>query len=342
MVCPYCGTHIADNLLVCPACRSDLSMTTRLPRLDQRWCASCGALVPPGADVCPSCGAPVLPVSSRVHTSAANARTHTQQREAERLEREQKSFEEEQTHAMPRIESAVPANPDAYDPLTKHDMFPRARVMLVAAMASLFIVGGTVLYITHPWNASAFDTKARVPADTSMAGFPGKKDSLSQDKEAGSAIQRPVLSADETSYQKLMEVYQQLSAYKGELDKSEQHLKDTGTSGSLDERREGQSSQEDLALRIDNSLKALDNIDVTSGTYVADVAHLKTLGSWLRNWSDDLRKSWKVSTEFDSAEGREAEIFAAINEHSDSSGNNTFRTHFDTNYKLWEPAKPTQ
>ncbi len=342
MICPHCGSHISDDVLRCPACHGDLGMTTRLPRLEQRWCANCGALVPLGADRCSTCGTPV-PVNLHLQSNISTANKEILKKaEEERKAREEKSLEEGETHAMPRIESAVPANPEAYDPLNKHDNFPRARVALVAALASLLVVGGTVLYITHPWNAEAFATKAKVPADTSMAGFPGKKNALSQDKASGSDAEKTVLSADELTYQKLMAVYKQYKSYEEELEKSETLLKEKGTMGSADERKAGHDSQEEFAIRLDNTIKSLDEIDITTGTYAQDVSNFKTLGSWLRNWSDDLRKCWKKSAELDNAEGRDDEVFAAINEHTDSSGKNTFRSHFDSNYSAWKPTKPAQ
>lgn len=59
MICPYCGTHIDDASLICPACHAELQKTVMMPRLEATYCKSCGALVPKGQVRCPSCGLPV-------------------------------------------------------------------------------------------------------------------------------------------------------------------------------------------------------------------------------------------------------------------------------------------
>lgn len=72
MICPYCGTHIDDASLVCPACHAELQKTVMMPRLEATYCKSCGALVPQGQVRCPICGLPVETALQRAASHSAN------------------------------------------------------------------------------------------------------------------------------------------------------------------------------------------------------------------------------------------------------------------------------
>jgi hypothetical protein len=268
-----------------------------------------------------------------------------QHHQAEAIEAaEHDALETEVTHIMPRIESAVPAGPDPFDGTARRDRMPRIRVLLVASCAAIAVVGGTVLYITHPWNADAFSTKATVPADTSMAGFPGEVAALSgQDRAKGSdaAASAPVESADQTSYATLMDIYGSLNSFSEELTVSTEELERIGVSGSSQERAKGRDAQTDIAVRLSNTISALDSVDKTTGTYTETIERLKTLGNWLRNWSDALSDAWTVSASFEDASGHRDAIFSSLVKEQGEDGKNSYEALFNQNYEAWKPQEPT-
>lgn len=169
MICPYCGTHIADGLTICPACHADL--TKAVPDASaiqtERYCKSCGALIPEGATVCPNCG---MPVEEEAIQPAEKAAVQLQQQQEK-----------------PHLASAIPAASDPYSATTANERMPRRRVFLVSFIAALIVVGGAVLLITQPWNPDPYSLKATEAADTSMAGFPG---GAQQAREPGQRHQR--------------------------------------------------------------------------------------------------------------------------------------------------------
>lgn len=334
MICPNCGTHIKDGALRCPACHADLGMTITLPKISDTWCPTCGILIPKGSESCPHCGTPVTGPTTRTTPSS---RTNEEAFEAA----EHEIFDREATNVMARIESAVPAEPDPYDATGEHDHMPRTRVMVVAALAAVLVVGGGVLAITHPWNADAFSTRATEPADTSMAGYPGEVLSLSgQDRSAGSG-ESAVVSGDQTTYQTLLEIYQELGSLEKELEASAVSLGSVGISGTQEQRAAGLATQTDIAVRLSNAIARLDVVDVTSGTYVESRNDLYTLGNWLRNWSDALTQAWTISAGFEDIASHEEEVIAPLDEQRGTDGENAYRVYFDQNYGSWKPSAPS-
>jgi hypothetical protein len=246
-------------------------------------------------------------------------------------------FDAEATRAMARIESAVPAGPDTSEDAREEDGAPRMRATLLAAMAALLFVGGTVLYITQPWNPTAFSTSATEPADTSMAGFPGELHTLSgQDESAQVQVQ----SGDELSYQKLVSAHDQLTALHDRLVESEEQLRTTGITGSVDERVAGRDNHAQIAVELSNLIASLDMVDVSSGTYAEDVENMRTLGNWLRNWSDTLTTCWSVSASLDDANAHQDEVLSALYGSANTDGANAYRTLFEQYTEGWVPAPP--
>ena len=190
MICPVCGSNVPDGLDVCPACHANLAATRVMPKLTGTWCPSCGALVPAGSTACPKCGMPI----------GAPARDNARV-ELERRRLEERRLERERTSTLPRIESAIPSEPDpSTEGIYGRERMPHTKTFMVAALASLLVVGGVTLAITHPWDPNLTDTRATTPADTSQAGFPGTVSRLTgQDSDTdGTAVS--VASADERDH----------------------------------------------------------------------------------------------------------------------------------------------
>lgn len=338
MICPNCGTHIADDALICPACHFDLGMTTKIPKLEGRWCPRCGALVPQGAAACPSCGTPLEPLEPRVP-----AHVVTEMLERKEEEREE-AISAEETRAMPRIESAVPAGPDPYEEAGEHEHMPRMREVLLVAFMALLIVGGTVLMITHPWDPEAYSIKAKKPADTSEAGYPGSLESLKgQDTGANAVSGDDVVSGDQISYEQLSQIYEELGTIEGKLSQSEKSLRSTGLQGTAEQRAAAQKAQGKTSVELSNLIAKIGTVDVTSGTYEGAAKNLSTLGSWLRNWSDALGEGWERSAAAGDPAGEADHILEPLTQAADpNTGRNAYQVYFDQNYEGWAPQAPTE
>jgi hypothetical protein len=327
--CPSCASEIADGLDVCPACHANLAMTRVMPKLTGTWCANCGALVPTGSDACPKCGVPVAGGAK----SAAAAEMAKRRADERRLE-------SEKTSSLPRIESAIPSEPDPMAEATYgRERLPRTRVFLLAAVASLLVVGGVTLAITHPWDPTLNDTRATMPADTSQAGFPGTVDKLSgQDKSTTDATS--VESADEATYNSLLSCYEELSDLSAQADELDEKLDTTGISGTSEERSSAMQEAKQLSLDISNLVTEIDGIDVvTTGTYSDQKANVSTLANWLRNRIDAIYSAWQLSAESSDPAADKSKILAPMSGMRESDGTEAYVNLFKKNYDAWKPTE---
>lgn len=329
MKCPACGSEIADGLDICPACHSNLSVTRVMPKLTGSWCPSCGALVPAGQTTCPSCGMPV---------AAPAARTASD--DLERRRAEELRAERERTSTLPRIESAIPSEPDPHvESVYGRERLPHTKVFALAAIASLLVVGGAALAIAHPWDPNLTDTRATTPADTSQAGFPGTVERLSgQDRDSSSATS--VLSADEATFEALTSSYENLADLSARADELEQKLETTGLTGTSDERKAAEQDAYQLTLDVSNEATTISGIDTqTTGTYADQKANVSTLASWLRNRCDAIYKAWQVSAESSDPSSDKDKIMAPMVGNRESDGSESYVNLFKKNYDAWKPQE---
>ena len=328
MICPSCGSVIPDGLSVCPACHADLAMTCVMPKLTGTWCSSCGALVPSGATVCPKCGMPVEPT----HVSSA-----VEQMEHRRAE--DRALERERTSSLPRIESAIPSEPDpSSESAYGRERLPHTKVFALAAIASLLLVGGLTLVIAHPWNPNLNDTRATTPADTSQAGFPGTISALQgQDKVASTTS---VESADDLTYSSLLEAYESLKDISDRADDLESRLDTTGISGSSEDRSAALDEAKQLSLDASNVVTTISNIDVvTTGTYTDQKTNVSTLASWLRNRVEAIFDAWEISAGSSDPAADKSKILAPMVGNRESDGSEAYVNLFKKNYDAWKPVQ---
>ena len=330
MICPVCGSAVPDGLDVCPACHANLAATRVMPRLTGTWCPSCGALVPSGSDTCPKCGMPVGAPSRAPERRAARER-----RMEERL------LERERTASLPRIESAIPSEPDpSVEGVYGRERLPHTKVFLVAALASVLVVGGAALVITHPWNPDLNDARASTPADTSQAGFPGTVSKLSGQDGVSDTVPASVASADETTFAALSDAYGRLEGLSSRADDLEALLDEKGTSGTAQERAEGAKQAQQLSYDVSNLVTEISNIDVqTTGTYVDQREHVATLASWLRNRIEAINESWQLSAESDDPEADASKILRPMRGNRASDGDQAYVNLFSKNYEAWKPQE---
>ena len=300
-----------------------------MPKLRGTWCPSCGALVPAGQPACPKCG---MPVSAPPATLASD--------ELDRRIAEERRLERERTSTLPRIESAIPSEPDPrVEGAYGRERLPHTKVFALAVIASLLVVGGAALVITHPWDPTLTDTRATTPADTSQAGFPGTVDRLAgQDSSASDAS--TVVSADEATFSSLTSSYEALADLSARADELESRLDDVGVSGSAEERAQGEQDAKQLSLDVSNEASVIANIDVqTTGTYTDQKANVSTLASWLRNRVEAIYSAWQLSAGSDDPAADKQKILAPMSGNRESDGSESYVNLFKKNYDAWKPEQ---
>ena len=332
MICPNCGSNIPEGLHKCPACHAELDRPYALPDERGRWCVSCGAAIPEGSDVCPSCGMPVEPEDTVMRLWRRQGAKSPDDTVGDL------PSDRDRTNVMPRIESAIPDGDDPTSPVAEHDRMPRTKTLVITIAAAVAVICGAVLVITHPWDPNAFDTSATEEADTSMAGFPGKVDSLQgQDKSGSSSTD--VVSGDEATFEKLQSYYEQLGELEQKIDDNEDTFDQIAFSGSKSEREKARDEAETISYEVSNLISDIESVDVTSGTYAEDEENLATLGNYLRNRIDVLYEAWERDCLYDDpSSGRSLIMAPLLNDNGDSI-TDSYKKLFDDNYESWEPTE---
>ena len=54
---------------------------------------------------------------------------------------------------------------------------------------------------------------------------------------------------------------------------------------------------------------------------------------------DALTAGWDLSASSDNPAADEAKIFSPVKANRDSSGQSSYKTHFDENYEAWKPER---
>lgn len=319
MICPSCGSNIPDGSEVCPACHADLAVTRVMPRLTGTFCPTCGALVPAGSACCPKCG---MPVGTDARTPSREVREPS---------------DPGRTNTLPRIESAIPSEPSASGDAYPDDRLPRTKVIVTATLASLLVVGGAALAITHPWDPSATDMRATTPADTSQAGFPGTVSALrGQDSQT---VSQTVVSGDDATLAALEQAWASLGDLSGRTDENERSFKDKAVSGSSSERSAGKAQAQQIAIEVSNLLDQIGEIDVTSGTYTDQRQNLVTLGNWLRNRLDALVAGWTRSAASDDPATEADRIEQPVESQRQANGKTSYANLFADSYDSFKPTR---
>lgn len=307
MRCPSCGAKIADDALECPTCHAAVDVTRKISLSGASWCPSCGALVRPGAEACPSCGASLRRDAPRRRTRDLDLPEIGNTGVMDAID-----DAAGRTGSMTRIESAIPPSSDEESPSARRDRMPRPRAFAFAALFAVVIVGGAALLITHPWDPSATQTRAKEPADTSMSGFPGFVESLTgQDVGPGSSTSSVDLAEQLTS---LRDDLKNLSS---RADESEGLLREVGVSGTPEERSSGLEGARQLSLDVSNTVSSISELSGAGSAYDESASGLLTLANWLRNRCDALTEAWERAAASEDPSADRDSILAPLSEAAD-------------------------
>lgn len=325
MKCPVCGSDIPDGTLTCPYCDSDVSVTRTRMRPLNRWCSVCGALVSDDMEACPTCGSPLEPTGAPVAGEP--------DREAVPDEPE----DEPDPDATARLEApsaqmddAIPA-PGA-GPTSRVRSQTGMRALVLALVAAVAVMGGTILYITHPWNpGSSKHDKETIEVDTTSAGSPGVVSAIgAQDGEAGTP--RLGTPGSRSTFEWESDAYVMIEDVAAQLADNQALLESVGAGEVTSGLDEGADACDSLARQ----LAALSS-DLASATpedaYADDVERLEQLVGWLSSWAASLDDGWDGVTAAEPAE-RAAVVDAALAESGVTDG----RALFEQNVEAWAPV----
>ena len=239
---------------------------------------------------------------------------------------------------MARIESAVPPEHDPESKVAEQEVMPRVRAVMLAAVASLALVGGLALYITHPWAPADNSIKATKEADTSMAGFPGTVEALTGQDSAGNAPAQS-LTGDEATYALLVEAHEKLGRYAARADENLADFDKLAFGDDAEARAQAKRDLDALAIDVSNLVADIGRIDVSSGTYEQDREHLATLASWLRNRIDTMAAAWQAVYEAADPAAEEQRLRALMAADDNPDGTNGYKALFDESYEAWRPQQ---
>ncbi len=246
---------------------------------EDRWCPTCGTLVPPGASACPHCGMPMerLGIEPRIPKI------------------EDDDIADQPTRFLPKLMSAIPSEEDRSE---EERVRPRATLALVvAALGAVALIGGFLLYLWHPWDPDFFDTRAQTPADTSMEGFPGTVDRL-QGQDSDGATVSESLTSDEATHRALTEALEGYDAIADELDLEFQTL-ESDFDAPYETREADAQAARSTSIELSNLISGVQQEDMSSGTYLSAQSELVRMGNYLRNRADALTRAWDSSLSSD-------------------------------------------
>ncbi len=333
MICLTCGTHIPDGSVRCPACHASVGTTAPMPVVHGRWCPACGSAASWTDQVCPVCG---MPLEEEWNAPKVETDDLLDVTRVEALEDQPTVDEAAETKAMPRIESAIPAEDDPESKVATLEVMPRVSRFMLASIASIALVCGLALLLTHPWNPNANSIKATKEADTSMAGFPGTVEELSGQDNAGKP-QEDDLEGDDAVFAELDDIYEKLGRYAQRADESEASFADQAFDADAEVREAGKRTIEALAIDVNNLIEDLDQLDVSSGLYEEDRDHLLTLAKWLTYRVDTIRSAWRAAADSEDPSSEQEQLIILLKADAGDDGTSRYASLFTEHYEEWKP-----
>lgn len=317
MICPNCSHNVPQGSFECPYCGEPIYATQKINLGELTWCPVCGALVGPDDEYCPKCSSPV------------KGRRPGARRRVEVADIDEKPPEPE-----PGLESAIPpTGPGAMTASSVNELLPRARRLIVAAVAAVVIVGGAALAITHPWDPTINDTSAKSPYDTSNAGNPDVIDSLdAQDSSAKGHAGDSSQSTDPV-FDSYSGAYATFKESADAVDASEEALAAALSSGDASALSSGLADAKAVSLAVSNAISTVQSTSDGAGAYTETSEHLVTLGNWLRNRCDALTEAWQQAGSSEDLAADKDSILSSV------SATSVYKQLFEQNVAGWEPVQ---
>ena len=313
MNCPHCGASIPDGMEACPACHVKL-IGPDVSGEPTVWCESCGSPVPEGVEACPVCG---LPVKDAYEDWDEEETTVV--KEAPKEDGEAAS-----------LTSAIPPAPEAGDAERGTDDAPtHMRLVIVAAIAALLVVGGTTLYITRPWDPNAYITHATEDADTSMEGFPGTVTHLSGQDLIEDSERTEYLKNAERTTDDFMKLMGEVDAECAELEVPVEDFLETGLLG---ESSGSAAKAESMRERFETAYEEVAGFDMRGSSYEERHGSILVTAEYLQGRVRCVCDAWTALESFPEPDDAIVAVRAAVNGGVDGRSLAEWRDLFVNSY----------
>ena len=336
MICPHCGARLEDGTPICPACGTDLGVTNKIARVTGTWCPSCGALIPDGADACPKCGMP---------SPNAKAARPVRDIKLPKVSDADKTSEFSAIQPTPPDEQPVVDAKSALPPVRKmnedvtlgYDRMARVRVMAIAAVAALLVIGGITAFIFHPFGTGD-DTPVSDGSDIAPAGSPGQIEALSGQDVRSTTPSTPVDEASSASFDVIYDAYVELGDLAVRVDEQEAYFLENYLLEDWDVREQGRDAVAALDAEIAALIDSVEQIGASSDYYEESV-NVAQLGRWLRYRCEALSNAWYIDLGYLAPAQVQYSIDEAYYADKDEDGVSINKKYFDVCYEDWEPKE---
>lgn len=238
---------------------------------------------------------------------------------------------------VPRLNSAIPTGDDRFGIDARTERMPRTAAFIVAAIASLVVIGGTTLLITHPWDTSVFETRATESKDVSQAGYPGVHDTLSG-QDFSLSGQDSEGQREERTFELIQSSYERLGALRGELEENERLVGEAIEQDDSELVAGGYGVAESGKIETASMINDLSMPDVLGSSYVAEAEGIKELAGYLNAWSGALLDSWTAMSKSYYPSYAASDVYEYLYE-GDPYGTNPDKRRFDETYVSKFPTK---
>ena len=351
--CPHCGALVEKDMELCPKCGMPLpkalrqsaapnpirpQRNLRLPEIEEElYGTKRGKVTVLGTDGASGEKNVSAQENPDSYVSETSAKATSEFDGAHKLDPDSTAVVTlNERQPAPRFESAIPSEPSRNGDSERAEGMPGLRVVVFTAILALIVVGGSVLFITHPWDPSGNEEKTTQGTDLSKQGFPGVVEKLkgqdNSDTSAPSTDSDPSFDAMEADYKKLSELEERLNSNEATFDT-------VAISASKEDRQKAADDAQQTALEISNLIDDINNIDDAAGVYRTQLDNLAKLGNWLRNRSDALEKGWSLSLAAEDPKSAKDRILEPVDGMRDGSGKSEYQQLFEKNYDSWKPTK---
>ena len=230
----------------------------------------------------------------------------------------------------PELTSAIPPAPEAGDAGPETEDAPtRLRLVVIAALAALLVVGGTALFITRPWDPDAYRTHAIEDADTSKEGFPGTVTHLEgQDLIEGSE-RRQYLADAEQAIDDFMVLMGEVRITCADL---EQPVEEYLSTGVLPEGTGRLATARNASERVATLRTKVAELDLRGSDYEDRQESILVTGGYLQGRIDTLCTVWEALESQEDPGDAIVAVRSAVSAGSEGRSLEEWRSLFENAY----------
>lgn len=247
---------------------------SRKQRKNHTYCPSCGRIIEESVETCPYCGMWIE------HEKPADLGAPPDN-------------PQNTTNSIPRLNSSLPSEEEVKASRVRDNTL-HVKYIVVAVIACVVLVCGSILLIFHPWNPNSNSFRDPNAQETAQDGSLNALDSLSA-QDSNSAENNAQSSADSAQdselYSSLRDAYRQMAEAKSKLEQSLVTLNNS-LSQTKAKKQEGLSTNNEIETSVEALVSRLDDIAAENTKYEASLNSLKTAADSLKAYSDALQAAW--------------------------------------------------